>query len=263
MHDLLFYGDTDLAAVVVTTFVLFFVGLVIYLRREDRREGYPLEDDVSGRLEPSGGLFFAARPKTFLLSGGLAPVTKPNNARDIQVTNARRTSRAPGSPLEPTGNPLLAGVGPGSFAYRAHRPDRTLHGETKITPMRAAEGFSIDRASPDPRGMTVVGADGLAAGVVADLWIDRAEYLIRYLEVDVVADGNDQPLRRVLVPMTMACVEKGRRRVRVDAVLASQFAEAPVLVNPDQVTFLEEERICAYFGAGFLYATPSRSEPFL
>ena len=30
-------------------FGLFFIGLIFYLRREDRREGYPLEDDVTGR----------------------------------------------------------------------------------------------------------------------------------------------------------------------------------------------------------------------
>jgi photosynthetic reaction center H subunit len=29
------------------------------------------------------------------------------------------------------------------------------------------------------------------------------------------------------------------------------------------VTFLEEEKICAYYGAGTLYAHPSRMEPLL
>ena len=63
--------------------------------------------------------------------------------------------------------------------------------------------------------------------------------------------------------MTMSVVERGRRRVRVDAVLAAQFAGAPILANPDQVTLDEEERVSAYFGAGYLYATPARAEPFL
>jgi len=37
----------------------------------------------------------------------------------------------------------------------------------------------------------------------------------------------------------------------------------PMLKNPDQITLLEEERISAYYGAGTLYAEPSRSEPWI
>ena len=259
MNNIVFFGATDLTAVILTTFVIFFFGLVLYLRREDRREGYPLEDEVSGRLEAPGGLFFAAQPKSFVMSGH-GVITKPNADRDGPLANARRTARAPGSPLEPTGNPLLAGVGPGSIAQRADRPDRTAHGQNKITPLRAAPGFFIDGTRSDPRGMRVVGMDGGTAGVVTDVWIDRAEYLIRYLEV---ATGPEGAARSVLVPMTMSSVDKGRRTVRVDAVLGSQFLDAPTRAHPDEVTFLDEERICAYFGAGYLYATPARSEPWL
>ena len=33
--------------------------------------------------------------------------------------------------------------------------------------------------------------------------------------------------------------------------------------NPDVLTMLEEEKITAYFGAGTLYAIPTRAEPLL
>ena len=46
------FGNFDAAEFCLIAFFVFFAGLVFYLRREDRREGYPLEDDVSGRLEP-------------------------------------------------------------------------------------------------------------------------------------------------------------------------------------------------------------------
>jgi photosynthetic reaction center H subunit len=95
--------------------------------------------------------------------------------------------------------------------------------------------------------------------VVSDVWVDRAEYMIRYLEIEV----SGAAAKHVLVPMTMAVINKSRRTVRIDAVLGSQISQAPVLANPDQVTMDEEERICAYYGAGFLYATKARSEPFL
>jgi photosynthetic reaction center H subunit len=37
----------------------------------------------------------------------------------------------------------------------------------------------------------------------------------------------------------------------------------PVLSSPDQVTLDEEERVCAYYGGGFLYATPARAEALI
>jgi len=37
----------------------------------------------------------------------------------------------------------------------------------------------------------------------------------------------------------------------------------PVTKSPDQVTKLEEDKISGYYGAGTLYAVPSRQEPIL
>ena len=37
----------------------------------------------------------------------------------------------------------------------------------------------------------------------------------------------------------------------------------PQTAAPEQITLLEEEKICAYYGAGTLYATPQRSEPLI
>jgi photosynthetic reaction center H subunit len=59
-------------------------------------------------------------------------------------------------------------------------------------------------------------------------------------------------------------VVKGKRGVvEVDAVTAAQFTDAPAIVGPDSITLNEEERIVAYFGGGYLYATPERSEPLV
>ena len=55
MYNANYFGDFDVAAFLTVAFTLFFVGLVAYLRREDRREGYPLEDDVSGKLGDLAG----------------------------------------------------------------------------------------------------------------------------------------------------------------------------------------------------------------
>ena len=44
--------------------------------------------------------------------------------------------------------------------------------------------FSIADRDPDPRGMPVIGADQKVAGTVKEVWVDRSEIMIRYLEVE-------------------------------------------------------------------------------
>jgi photosynthetic reaction center H subunit len=161
-----------------------------------------------------------------------------------------------GAPLEPTRNPLQDAVGPAAYAEREEQPERTLDGHATIVPMRIAIDAFVAPEDPDPRGMLVIGADGKVAGTVTELWVDRSEPQIRYLEAE--AGGN-----RVLVPMTMARVNANRRHVKVESLLAHQIAEAPFVANPDQITKREEDRICGYFAGGHLYATPQRLGPIL
>jgi photosynthetic reaction center H subunit len=251
------FGDFDTTELLLYAFFAFFAGLVIYLRREDRREGYPLEDDVTGRKEPLGGLLFTARPKTFLLPHGHGTRTVPNFQRDERTIAARRSAPMDGSPIEPTGNPLLDGVGPGAWAERPDYPDLTLEGAPRIVPIRVAHDFHVSPEDTDPRGLPVIGLDGVKAGTVSDLWIDRSECLIRYIEVAL--DGGTG--RKVLLPMTMAIV--GARGVKVRAITGAQFADVPVTASPSQVTLLEEEKVVGYYGGGHLYATRDRQEPML
>lgn len=254
------FGNFDVAELLLILFFVFFAGLIFYLRREDRREGYPLEDDLTGRLEPLGGLFFTATPKTFLLPHGHGTRTYPNaENRDRRPLAARRMAMNDGAPIEPTGNPLLDGVGPGSYAQRPTYPDLTLEGLPRIVPMRVAGEFSVCRQDADPRGMTVIGCDGAAAGTVTDIWVDRSESLIRYLQVGLGGGSGTS----VLVPMTMAVVSGSKRTVSVRAITAAQFADVPGPASPDQITLDEEERVVAYYGGGHLYATRERQEPWL
>jgi photosynthetic reaction center H subunit len=256
MHPTLTPG-IDVALLVFYAFVLFFILLVFYLRREDRREGYPLEREFTGRLESEGGPFLTALPKTFKLSFGRGTVTTPTQGREPVEIAARFTDRFPGAPYAPTGNPLVDGIGPASYANRAKHPDIDMEGHPRIVPMGSALDYTIERRDPDPRGMPVLGCDGVLAGTVSELWIDRADRLIRYLAVDLTVGGT------VLVPMMMADVQRGHRRVLCDAVTAAQFADAPPIEATDRITLYEEDRILGYFGGGYLYATPDRQEPLL
>ena len=249
----------DVAQLVLYAFWLFFIGLVFYLRREDRREGYPLETHAGRIVDP--GLVFVPAPKVFRLGHGHGTVSAPNDVRDSNRPLAAAPSAPwPGAPLVPTGDPMLDGVGPGSYALRADVPDLTIDGETKIVPLRVARDFSVESRDPDPRGMPVIGMDGETGGTVSDVWVDRSEVLIRYLEV--MAAAADGP-RSVLVPMNFARVDGARGVVNVRAVKGYHFALAPGRQNPDQVTLLEEERCVAFYGGGTLYADAARQEPWL
>ena len=61
-------GTFDVAELAFLLFLGFFVALVFYLNRESRREGYPLEDEDTGRVQP--GSLFDAGKKSFQLPNG-------------------------------------------------------------------------------------------------------------------------------------------------------------------------------------------------
>jgi photosynthetic reaction center H subunit len=167
------------------------------------------------------------------------------------------TAPWPGAPYVPTGNPYADGVGPGSYADREDVPELNLEDQPIIVPLRVAKGITLDPRDPDPRGMKVIGCDGQVGGTVVEAWVDRAEALIRYLEVEV---KGGRGTKRILLPLPFALVDRPKGYVSVDAILGAQFADAPTLAKADQVTKREEDRIVGFFGAGTLYATPWRSE---
>jgi photosynthetic reaction center H subunit len=167
-----------------------------------------------------------------------------------------------GSPLIPTGNPMIDGVGPAAWADRADEPDRTFHGAPKIVPMRLDPTFSVAKGDPDPRGLPVEALDKVVAGTVIELWVDRAEPQVRYYEVQL--SGTE---RRIMLPAGFVQWPNfglwGNDRLLVKSITAAQFADVPAIRRDDQITLLEEDKVMAYFAGGHLYATAARSEPII
>jgi len=249
-------SSIDLAEILFTLFWLFFIALVIYIRREDKREGYPLDSDRSGRVAVQG---FPAvpSPKTFNLTHG-GTQTAPRAETPRMNLAAEPAAPHLGAPLVPTGNPMLDGIGPGAWAERSDSPDLTIDGHPRIVPMRHHEGFSVEGRDVDPIGMGVAGADGVVAGTVSDVWIDLAEPMICFFQVDLKSGLGE---RTVLVPIGFSRVNKRQGRIDVQAIYSHQFADVPATVSDRQITLLEEEKIYAYFAAGTLYADAERQEP--
>jgi photosynthetic reaction center H subunit len=252
-------GYMDVAQLTLYAFWIFFAGLIFYLRREDKREGYPLESERSSLVTVQGFPPVPA-PKMFHLSDGHT-VYAPRVEAPASTVYGEPIGGWLGAPLDPTGNPMVQGIGPASFVERADHPDMMFdEAVPKLVPLRAAPGYWLAEEDPNPVGMTVIGADKVVAGICKDAWIDRSEMLVRYLEVAVTVGGV---ARDVLVPMTLVRINEDYGHVVVQSVMGEQFAEAPVLANPDQITLREEDRVSAYFAGGQMYASPSRMGPLL
>lgn len=255
MSDGYVVGTIDVAEIALVTFTLFFIALIFWLRREDRREGYPMEDELTGAIESAGGVLHSCGPKAFVLPFDRGVATTPTKGREPVEIAAKRAENFSGSGLVPTGNPLTDGIGPAAYAQRAAWPDQDAHGRPRIVPLAIEPNIAVAREDADPRGMPVIAADGAVAGTVSDLWVDRADHLVRYL--DIATEGGG----RALAPMAMAKVTRGG--IVLDAINAADFAGAPLPAAADQITRLEEERIVGYFGGGYLYANAGRQEPWL
>jgi len=241
-----FFGNVDLALIALYLFWLFLAGLIIYIQRENMREGYPLEND-DGSPAPSN--LPLPEPKTFNLPHGRGSVTVPSMEREARDV-ALKSSGAGGFPFIPTGDPLKDGVGPASWAPRRDVPELDGHGHNKIVPMAKLPGFRVT-AGRDPRGLPVQAGDLRMAGTVSDMWVDASEQMVRYLEVTLPGGG------RRLVPMAMAKIRPDR--VLVQALTADLFAGIPATRAADAVTLLEEDRISGYVAGGQMYAAGRRS----
>lgn len=267
-------GYIDVAQLALYAFWLFFLLLVLYLHREGKREGYPLLTDAHRNVRVVG-FPDLPDPKLYKMAHGQESVTRPGQDPAEYEVAATPLDNNFGSALHPTGDPMRDGVGPAAWAIRPQVPDLTIDGHPKIVPMRVATDFAVSEHDPDPRGKAVYGLDGEKAGEVVDLWVDRSEPQVRYLEVACsgfhapVADadgfeGNaDTGPRRVLLPITLARVSGKDGTVRVRSIKAEHFAHVPTLANPDQITLQEEDQVCAYYGGGTLYATAERTEPLI
>lgn len=229
----------DVVQLALAAFAAFFVGLVIYLRREDKREGYPLLSSPQRRI-PVVGWPVPPPPKTYrLLDGGVAAM--PHHYSESFGPDALRD----GMPLVSVADALQSNLGPGAHALRSEIPMRTLDGRALLMPLRDATDWSVHRGDFDPRGAAVLARNFRAVGRVSDLWVDRAAKILRYLEISL-DDGSGT----ALVPIFHTDIDRYAADIRVLALKPEQFAQIPRLAAPDLMTPREEDRLNAYYAAG-------------
>jgi photosynthetic reaction center H subunit len=253
-------GHIDVAQVVLYTFWLFFAGLIFYLRREDRREGYPLESEINGEPINADSILIPSEKKFKMMTGEeLGTMRKDKRDADLRLAPTQGWS---GAPFEPTGDPMVDGVGPASWAERRDHVETTYEGHPKIQPVRNLKGYDIADGDVDPRGLPVRACDGKDVGEVTDLWVDVGEHMIRYLEVRLEGETGKEK-GSLLLPMTMVRLTGYPAHCKVYSIRSDQFPGVPRTKSKDTVSLLEEERVVAYYSGGYLYAKPSRMGPVI
>ena len=121
-------GNLDVAQIVLYAFFIFFAGLIFYLRREDRREGYPLESEASGGVR-TRDVFWIPPPKTFLRADGHR-IAAPRDNADTRPVRAVKTEVWPGAPLTPVGDPLWRALARGASRSAPTNRQRPMMGTT-------------------------------------------------------------------------------------------------------------------------------------
>ena len=245
----------DLPDAAFWTFFVLFVLLCIWLRREDKREGYPMraspftDEQLLGFPTPPP-------PHTYLLNEG--GTLQAPHLYEQAPTHAVPLHGHDGTPFSPVGNPLLAGIGPGAWVKRRMGPDLTETGEEIYQPMRVMSGWAIAPGETDPIGMAVFDRRFRPIGRVVDVWIDRGSNVIRMFEV---LPPPDLAVGPVLVPIYHTVIKERAREVRVTALHAHQLADIPRPARPTSITAQEHEQLNAYFAAGRFYANSPLTDP--
>ena len=84
------------------------------------------------------------------------------------------------------------------------------------------------------------------------------EQLVRYLEMEIQGEFGSG---KRLIPMQLARIHSDRVKVRT--LYGKHFEGVPKTKSGNQVTLLEEDKICGYFSGGVLYADQARQDPVL
>lgn len=244
-------GDIDVAFLCVVAFVAFFIGLVYYLRQEDKREGFPMVQIHGGRhveIVTREGWPELPAPKTFRLPHGHGTVTVPRrDAPEIPDDVEGRVMIGEG--LRTDGNPLDIGLG--AAAYQADKPDfpdLNYRGEPKIVSLDRTPDFYILPGDPDPRGWPFLDKHGRRVGTITDLWFNKAEYFLRYFTYRVDDTGEE-----LIAPSFFCIVDIRDRTVRARTLIGEDLLRAPVKAG-EVITWVEEDRVNGYFAGGIPFA---------
>jgi hypothetical protein len=92
----------------------------------------------------------------------------------------------------------------------------------RLVELDATPEFCIAANEPDPRGWSIVSAEGQSVGIVRTLLIDTDRLKARYFVGELLGD-----VRAVLLPVPLARLDLQKHRVIYDVSPATAFASLP------------------------------------
>ena len=137
-----FFGNFDLASLSIWLFWIFFAAAD--LLSADREHARRLSARERGRHSPrrTRARSRCRSPRPSSCPHGRGEVTVPSAENEARTAAPIWRWRAPpcpkASPMRPTGDPMVDGVGPASWAPRRDEPELDGHGHPKIVPMASA-----------------------------------------------------------------------------------------------------------------------------
>ena len=159
---------------------------------------------------------------------------------------------------------MIDGIGPASLGgCVSDEPElRWQMATPRSSRCRILDDFVCHQCRPQtPVGLPVVAGDMTvrSSARISDLWVDVPEQLVRYLR-----DTNWKAKAAPAWPRcSMVRVKSDRKVAGACRSMAKHFENMcrATAVGPFRSRKLEEEKICAYYGGGYLYAAQSRQDP--
>lgn len=99
--------------------------------------------------------------------------------------------------------------------------------DTRIGPMSELDDYKVASDDPDPRGWSVIAADGRRIGEVEDLIVDAGARKVRYLDVEVDDELRVDRDHRILIPVGQARLDPDDDNVRVDTLSSTEVQAVP------------------------------------
>ena len=115
-------------------------------------------------------------------------------------------------------------------AIRQDRVEGARDYNGELVRLNDLEDFRVAKGDADPRGWTVVGADGIKIGEVDELIVDTGSLEAKYLDCDVAEDKLElEPIdRHVLIPVEFARLDHDKKNVVVDGLASHGVGDYPI-----------------------------------
>ena len=252
-------GYIDVAQLVLYVFWIFFAGLIYYLAARTSARAIRWRRTNGRERDVRASRRSRAQDLHMLAHGGEATVPEHDARRD-RCSGRAGIALWPARRWCPPATRCSTASGPGAYAERADVPDTDFEAHAKIVPLRVAD--RLRRRAARPRSARHDGRSAPTARSAAPWSTCGSTSSEAIVPLPRGRGRRAGGKRHVLLPMNFARDPAPRRRQ------GARDPRRPVRRRAGHARARPGDharggKIMAYYGAGTLYAEPSRQEPLL